>query len=195
MSLPINQHPLFDTADCSEGQPFDDVWFLGGTLTSTELAPGVVIGEVTRNCTVPAGTALFFPIVNTECSTLEGNGTTEEEMRGCANFAADHITVAECTIDDVPVDGSLTERFRTESPLFTFGPLPANNELKFLGVKNANKGATSQAVADGVYLLLAPLPAGPHTLHFSGEAVFTQEPDGFDFTFILDITYNLTVAP
>src|SRR5437868_1105498 len=28
-SLPINQHPLFDTADCSAGQS-GQVWFLGG---------------------------------------------------------------------------------------------------------------------------------------------------------------------
>jgi hypothetical protein len=36
---------------------------------------------------------------------------------------------------------------------------------------------------------------GTHTLHFGGSAVFTQAQDGFDFTFKLDITYHITVAP
>ncbi len=29
-SMPTNQHPLYDTAECSEGQS-GKVWFLGGT--------------------------------------------------------------------------------------------------------------------------------------------------------------------
>src|SRR5258708_30783707 len=55
-SLPVTAHPLFDTADCSAGQA-GSVWFLGGNFTGT---------PVTRNCSVPTGTALFFPILNNE---------------------------------------------------------------------------------------------------------------------------------
>ena len=36
-----------------------------------------------------------------------------------------------------------------------------------------------------MYLMAAPLPAGPHTIHFSGAIP----------NFIEDITYNLTVVP
>ena len=38
-SLPIDEHPLFDNADCSTGQS-GHVWFLGGTYASSEIAPG-----------------------------------------------------------------------------------------------------------------------------------------------------------
>jgi len=41
----------------------------------------------------------------------------------------------------------------------------------------------------------APPRVGKHTVRFSGAIVFTQAPDGFDFSFALDVTYHLTVAP
>jgi len=47
-------------------------------------------------------------------------------------------------------------------------------------------GTYGPTVDDGVYLMLAPLSAGAHTIHFTVAA-----PDG---TFSLDVTYNLTVA-
>ena len=45
-------------------------------------------------------------------------------------------------------------------------------------------GAYAPAVADGYYLLLAPLPPGPHTITFGGT-------DGTGFS--QDITYHITV--
>jgi hypothetical protein len=42
-------------------------------------------------------------------------------------------------------------------------------------------------VADGAYLLVAPLPPGQHTIRFGGTGFF-----GGDFS--QDITYHLTVS-
>src|SRR5712691_4181128 len=53
-SLPVGHHPLFDTADVSAGQS-GQVWFLGGNFTGK---------PETRNVTIPAGIALFFPVLN-----------------------------------------------------------------------------------------------------------------------------------
>jgi hypothetical protein len=184
-SLPADHHPLTDTADCSTGQS-GKVWFLGGTFAPTPLGPGLVVGVAHRNCRIPSGIALFFPILDVEASILEGNGTNEAELRTAAAALQDHAENLECTIDGVPVAD--LERYRVQSPLFTFGPLPANNLL------GAPAGAMSLSVADGVYLLLAPLSAGQHTIHFSGDFRFTVADDGFDFEFILDISYNLTVG-
>jgi hypothetical protein len=191
-SLPTDHHPLFDTADCSAGQS-GKVFFLGGTFVTTMNPSGTIVGVANRNCTVPAGKALFFPIINTECSTLEGNGTTDAALRECAEFFQDHAIDLEGTIDGVPLQN--LESYRVQSPLFTYGPLPNKNVLQSFGV-NAPAGATSPAVADGVYLLLAPLSVGNHTLHFSGDQSFSiAAGDPFDFEFELDVTYNLTVAP
>jgi hypothetical protein len=193
LSMPITAHPLYDTADCSAGQ-FGPVWFLGGTFSSTPDPgdPNAVIGTANRACSVPAGKALFIAILNTEASTLEGNGTTEEELRANANFIMDHAQDLFMEIDGVAVQEPV--HYRADSPLFIFGPLPANNVLAALGA-NAPAGATSQAVAAGISVLLRPLSAGSHVVHFGGQFVFTEAQDGFDFRFSLDVTYHLIVGP
>ena len=40
--------------------------------------------------------------------------------------------------------------------------------------------------------MLAPLSVGPHTIHFGGRV---DIPEWGLFTFMLDVTYHLTVAP
>jgi hypothetical protein len=54
-SFPLAQLPLLQAGevDCSLGQS-GSVWFLAGTVG----------GAATRSCTIPTGTALFFPIIN-----------------------------------------------------------------------------------------------------------------------------------
>src|SRR5262245_23093174 len=99
-SMPVDAHPLFDTADCSAGQP-GQVWFLGGTFAAIEIEPGVILGKADRECSVPSGKGIFFPLINFECSTIEGNGTTEAELRDCANFFGDFGVVEECVVDGV----------------------------------------------------------------------------------------------
>jgi hypothetical protein len=184
-SLPANAHPLTDTADVSAGQS-GAVWFLGGTWAPTTDLNGNLVGIADRTVTIPTGKALFFPIVDVESSTAEGNGTTETELRANANFFADHAVGLSCTVDGVSV-GDLRS-FRAQSPLFTFGPLPADN---LLGLA---EGTTSPAVSDGYFIMVAPPSAGQHTIHMTGGFVFTQAADGFDFSFTVDITYRITVA-
>jgi hypothetical protein len=110
---------------------------------------------------------------------------SESKLRGCANDLADHIQDLNVTIDGR--DLRSLDRYRVESALFTFGPLPQNNVLE------ADPGTAYDSVSDGVYLMLAPLSKGQHQIHFEGAAVFTQDPDEFDFFFGLDITYRITV--
>jgi hypothetical protein len=191
-SLPVDQHPLYDTADVGTGQPFEHVWFLGGTYTATPDANGNIAAVANRDVTIPAGTALFFPITDVEASVLEGNGTTEAELRGTAQSLEDHAQGMTCTIDDRTVNH--LDHHRIQSPLFTIGPLPANNVFEASGV-TAPAGTTTLSVSDGVFVMVAPLSVGGHTIHFTGSLVFTLAQDGFDFSFSQDITYNLTVSP
>jgi len=188
-SLPMDQHPLNDTADVSEGQT-GQVWFLGGTFSSSELEPGVYLSEVTRDCEIPRGKALFFPLVDVEASIIEEMGGNEEELRAVANWLADLIVPESlfCEVDGTAVQ-NLAD-FRVESPLFTIGPLPENNVIESWGYE-APPGTTSQAVSDGYFVMLAPLPVGTHTLHFGGTLDASAE---LGFIFMLDITYNTTVV-
>jgi hypothetical protein len=152
---------------------------------------GTVVGAAERDCTVPAGKWLFFPIINSECSTLEGNGTTDAELRSCAAFFQDHAHDVTCQIDGARV--KKIGDYRVQSPLFEYGPLPDNNVLQWFGL-DAPAGSTSASVADGIYVMVAPLGKGSHTIHFTGSQTFsTANGDPFDFDFRLDITYHITV--
>lgn len=149
VSMPVDKHPLFETADCDRNQE-GKVWFLGGTFTSVSPSPGVVAGKTDRRCTVLVGKALFFPLINTECSEAEGHGTTEVELRACARGFINHVILEDLSarIDGVEINN--LPAYRAASPLFEWGSLPANNVTGRLPA-----GTKSKAVADGYYLLLA----------------------------------------
>jgi hypothetical protein len=193
-SLPANHNPLFDTADVSTGQT-GDVWFLGGTYTTTA-TNGAVLGTASRNCTIPEGKALFFPIIDAESSIAEGSGTNFGELFASSQALIDHVSGLSCTVDGEAVQNIV--HYRAQSPEFTWGPLPSNNVL---AVSSGNfgtftNGLTSPSVADGYYMMLRPLADGSHTIHFTGAInLSVANGDPFDFTFQLDIIYNLTVVP
>jgi hypothetical protein len=147
----------------------------------------VVGGTTTVNVEIPSGTALFFPVVNSECSVIEPepfHGDNEGELRECANGHIDNTSGLFAEIDGKLVNN--LPAYRVESPLFEFGPLPENNLLAFFGV-DAPAGSTSPSVDAGVYLLLAPLKVGQHTVHVGGT---------FDeFAASIDTTFKITVMP
>ena len=178
LAQPLDGHPGVDSPDfdVTAGQS-GDVWFLAG-----------VFGTVERTCTIPAGKALFFPMANVECSSLEAPdsgfyGATAKEQRACAKFWADHFVDVFCEIDGVAV--AKPESYRAKSPQYTF---TAPSPWIFGDV-----GGTGTSVSDGYYILLTPLSSGEHSVRFGGTFRFTVEEDGFDAEFSLDITYHLTV--
>lgn len=176
-SLPVDQNPFFDEGGCEHGANGQSgpVWFLTGVIN--------VSGSASRQCTVPADKAVFFPILNVECSVVEGNGSTEAELRGCTDFYMNTVTDVFLEIDGVHVANM--DQYLAVSPLFNFGPLPDNNVLQLFGA-NAPPGTVSAAVNQGYHILLKPLPRGVHTLHYGGTF-------GDPINFTLDITYHLTV--
>lgn len=176
-SLPADEGPFDPTAyrDAIEGQP-GNVWFLPGVFAES--------GTAEREITVPTGVSLFVVIINVECSTAElgtpFGGSNDEELNACATSFP--ITGAAATLDGRAIDFT-TADYETISPPFDF-TLPENNIL------GADPGE-GRAASNGVYIMLAPLPVGTHTLNFNG-AVYL--PD-FDFTFTLDTTYVIHVVP
>jgi hypothetical protein len=183
-SLPNSGTPLFGTADCRAGQS-GHVWFLAGHAVGE---PGP-----SPNCTVPAGTALFVSVINGECSNLEGSGTTEGELRACADFIGTLIdpNTLSASLDGQSITG--LSHYLVESPFFSFGPLPADNLITYFcvdqgeGCPAAPAGSTGVAVGTGVYLMLNPLSVGTHTLKFHGEIPAAN--------YVIDTTYYLTVTP
>ena len=178
VSLPVDKNPFFDeNGSCANGAngQHGPVWFLTGVIN--------VSGTAYRECTVPHGRALFFPVLNVECATLEGDGSTESQLRACTRGYMSVVTDVYAEIDGVPVKDLMA--YRAASPLFIYGPLPENNVRQLFGY-DAPAGSTSLSVADGYYLMLPPLRTGQHTVRFGGTF-------GDPINFTLDITYKLTV--
>jgi hypothetical protein len=170
LSLPMAINPNIDATGehCGYGQA-GPVFFL--TQTSA--------GTAERVCTVPAGTALFFPVLDTDCSTVEAPpffGRDETELQTCVEALLATRAELTATVDGVAIPD--LERYRAQSPLFTVA-LPADNWLEV-------EPAVAAAVADGYWLLLAPLPPGEHELHFGGALP--------DLGVMGEVTYHLTVA-
>jgi hypothetical protein len=178
MSQPTTNSAILGTGGCSAGQS-GPVWFLVGAFAPT---------TETRQCTIPPGTALFFPIYNgwadnTACP--EWTTYPVEELVSWVSGWVDAMTGLTCTIDEKSVKGldpAITSPYRVGPQVFTYTLAEQDNILAgYFGMTCIADGTTVYpAAGDGVYLMVAPLSAGQHTIHFT--------VPGF-----LDITYELTV--
>ena len=149
--------------------PTPDNPFGGGGPQCVVLGGKIVapFGGGSLTCTVKAGTRIFIAAWTTECSTFEGNGTTEAALRACAVGADEEVT-ATVTINGQPVPLS-----SVETGLLTIH-LPQDN---IFGAKGAARKGLS--VAHGFVYLTDPLTPGTYIIE--GHVVF---PDGStaDFT-------------
>jgi hypothetical protein len=149
-SIPLDRNPAADETgeNCDEGQS-GPVWFLAGTFG----------GPNERVCTIPAGKALLFSVLNAECSVAEYPSLrSESDLRTCAVSENDEATGLMATIDGSLIDQS--QLYRIQSPLFEIN-FPRDN---IFGVPEG----PSQAVSDGFWVFLPPLAPGEHEIHFKG---------------------------
>jgi hypothetical protein len=182
-SIPANQSPLLDTTGqyCMVGQR-GSVWFLAGFFLGST-AP------VTRTCSVPEGTTLFFPVINTDginAPNVCGDGPenmTAKDLRPATKSSIDsafNLTLR--------VDGNIANRLlrRVQSPVYEIA-LPEDNvfDAPCGGPGSVPGGIYSPAVDDGYYAKIGPLKRGSHTIHFHAETPGTNE----------DVTYTLNVFP
>ncbi len=181
-SIPTTVNPGLDPtgADCMVGQR-GPVWFLAGTFSG---------GTAARTCSIPAGEALFFPIVN-----FVNINTPNVCGSGSANMSADELRAQIAPFIDaatnlsVQLDGEPVEDLpRVKSKVFAI-TFPADNIFNAAcGGPGAVPAATySPAVDDGFYVLLKPPKVGRHILHIHGEIP--------SISFVLDVTYDLTIVP
>ena|SRR6185295_8389386 len=180
-SIPTNENPTLDATgeDCSLGQR-GSTWFLAGTSGG---------GPAVRNCSVPEGKEIFFPVANiTYLNTPNvcGQGPQDipvGEMRAAIAGLIDGVTKRAAQIDGRPL-----RLRRVQSRVFDI-TLPEDNlfDAPCAELGGQPGGIFSPAVDDGYYVRLHPLSVGEHTLH-----VHAENPE---IEFLLDVTYHLTVVP
>lgn len=166
--IPAAENPILDTTgqfgDVGQSGP---VWFLPGTTFGI---------SAERTLSVPKGKALFFPVLDTlwwapndlplaalvaqQFLGLDPDTLADEELiRLLARFAIGPDAELTLTIDGVTIQN--LEQYRADSPFFHL----AHTELiDDLGVPIADD---HMAVADGYWVMLAPLTPGSHVIHFT----------------------------
>ena len=179
--LPVAGHPLFDEtgADCAAGQS-GPVWFLGGVFN--------VSGTATRDlCTVPAGKALYFPIINVEWDNIcppTDPPMSVDELAATSAWFMSLATNLQCDVDGESIQNVAAYRFAAD-PFAV--QMPSGNIWEAFGCSTP-AGSYYPLVPEGYFIMLAPLSPGQHTVHFRGTI-------GDPVNFTLEITYHLTVVP
>jgi hypothetical protein len=153
------------------------VWFLAGSFNQT----------LERTATIPPGKTLFVPIINGLWINLPDWGDapwSDEQQDYAIGFLAPFVDNAfnlSCEIDGVPVANLTDYRTQTAENAEYLITIPENG----LGLP---AGTYGPSVDDGIYLMLAPLSPGTHTIHFT-----SASKDSWAGDFALDVTYHLTV--
>ena len=189
LSIPQDQDPIDDTTGqlAALGQS-GPVWFLAGSHG----------GVIERTCTVPAGKALFFPLVNIVDVEVIGDPhawTAEYALWAIAHWidAADSLS---CTVDGVQLQDLFGYRGAGSLNRVTFA------EPNMFGLPG---GLYGPLASDGYWIMLAPLPPGRHEIHFGAHIPQFDwtELDPNDYylpqwgvwdEMVQDVTYHLTVA-
>jgi hypothetical protein len=194
LAIPNAENPIQE-GPC-EGNQMGDVFFLAGNAG----------GESTRACAIPAGKAIFFPIINAvsrtcpeyvdpnvTCETL----TSESALHDSSSLLADGLEIT----TTLEIDGNaITDLDDRHAHTATFDDPTQNQADDAFGSIcsgpirdnpcNVPVGSTRIAAGDGYWAMLKPLPAGEHKVRFTGKVLVSSQE-----AFALDVTYNLTVAP
>lgn len=192
LSIPKITNPIQDGA-CDQKQS-GDVFFLAGNAG----------GKSTRTCTIPAGKAIFFPIVNgvsRACPEFVGGmytcevAASEQVLHDNVSLDAYEITMT------LEVDGDpITNLEDGRAASMIFNDPTANVADDAFGSECAGPirdntcgiavGSSRKSASDGHWVMLKPLAAGKHDIRFTGKIVASP-----DQVFELDVSYAITVAP
>jgi hypothetical protein len=140
------------------------VWFLAGTVVSS---------TIVRECNIPVGKAILFPIINTERSTTELPGAPDSHLVNAATNDINQVNHLDVVIDGVAIQDF--PKYRVVTPPF-YVTIPTNNFMRL-------EPGRTRMVSDGFWILLNPMSVGKHMIHFIGRDPNLQ----------LDVTYNLVI--
>jgi len=208
LKTPASVSPLLDpdSTNCGAGDQPGNVRFLGGTFTGGANDPPVV-----RRCTVPAGTAFFFPVLNgiwastpapnKGCpvapdpwyGTRPGDPGYREFLKMIYRPAGDDPENPKGSLR-LSVDGKAVvgiENWYLRSSAFFNALLPDNNFFDaVIGLNCFDRILVTPNVGYGYHVFLYPLPPGRHTIRWTADAALPLLGDLHQ-----DVTYHITVRP
>jgi hypothetical protein len=175
--VPGQKNPLNDLtgANCAHGQQ-GSVWFLAGGIGSS---------AIHRSCTVPAGEALFFPLINMVSYPNEYSNSENFSCEDAKAKAADNNATAVdlfAIVDGVAISDLKNFRASSTECFDFFARVP-----KYLQPYSGYPSAT-----DGFWLLLKPLPKGHHVIQFGARYNNSASCDCYG-EMVQNIMYDLEV--
>ena len=165
LSVPPNTNPILDDNPCNAKQK-GPCFYLVGTFG----------GFKERNCTIPQGKSIFFPVVNV-FATYDKNDPTSDTIAKVKKLVTENIDQASdlhASVDGVNIN---LDNARAQSQPFPL-KVPKDNILD-----GPEIAGTYLAIADGYWVGLKPLSVGEHTIHFAGKVG----------SFSVEVLYHITV--
>lgn len=174
-----------DGRNCALNQPKRDVWFLAGLLDD-----GTGPKTTNRQCTVPKGRALFYPLLSggwIDCPPPSDDETQSDAyIRAASAASVDLACDLRSTLDGVAISSLKVLTVRAQSRIFA-GSLPRSNPVQIAVCKPPFVGGeTRRQLAEGYWVMLPPLSQGKHTVTLNGAQCFAGG-------FATGVTYDLTV--
>jgi hypothetical protein len=178
LSIPAPVNPSLDPlgVHCAEGQE-GPAWYLGSSFGSA---------TVERSCTVPAGKAILvnlssllndYPCPDPNFQPAPGQ-SLEAFLAEGARQVEDGVNQLSLAVDGVPVPDLFGRRAPTG--LFSF----TGDVSLQAAIDPCITGTEQQAVSDGFFALLKPLPVGEHTITFGAATAAVQT----------SLTYHINVV-
>jgi hypothetical protein len=158
LSIPRESSPALDLTGefCSKFQYNENVWLLAGTFG----------GSAIRNCTIPHGKAILFPVITSEFSySQDPYLKSEEQLTRAVTKDIDTVDLLTVVIDKVTFVGINKLRIRSE---------PFNYDID---------GVDTTIVSDGYWIFLKPQKIGNHIIYFAGR----------NFDFFNEVTYHVSI--
>lgn len=171
-SMPESQSPLRDlTGDkCAVGQR-GNVWFLAGTYGS---------GKLTRQCEIPAGKYIFFPVINMAYWPPAGETGVCADMQRGAALNNDQLLQITVEIDGQAISDAQSHREKTNACFDFYARVP----------REWNPPKAYPAASDGYWIMLKPLPPGEHTIRYTASY---NRPDGAYGDMVQNIEYRIKI--
>jgi hypothetical protein len=175
LQIPVNENPVNDPTGvkCATGQE--------NTNSSVFYLAFNNGGTSQRTCKVPAGKALFIPVMQVESSDKELPKASVADLSNSAKNDQDHVNSLYLKIGDKEYNFKDLDKYRTHTDAFEV-VFPDN------GIFGVLKGGVSKAVADGRYIITEPLAKGTYPIHFKSSLI---DPSNPDTNFAQDITYKI----
>ena len=178
--------------DCAAGQS-GGIWFLGGTGG----------GSQERNCTIPVGKRLFLPLVNQTIFFEEGIDPDVFDLSLESKRIFLDSRIGGGSSSDDPAVAELYDFLNQFFPFFStvacdlHATLDGERLIFTTSIVRTQSGTFTlttdeEALADGFYVLLRPLSAGPHVLEFGGAFCDAENLENRDFE--TTVIYHLNVV-